>query len=219
MPKKPNSQVGNVGIPVPDEVMKIFVEKLDGHDLSLMAFVSKELWMLSKSGRRLGLRMESVVGSGLESVFWARSLAWPQAWTNNICKEAARAGNLAVLQWLVANGCKCDTSTCGGAAAGGHLEALQWLVDNGCTWDTSTCACAAEGGHLEVLQWARANGCRWNASTCACAAEGGHLEVLQWARANGCPWYKSTCTMAAKGGHLEVLQWARANGCQWDEWA
>jgi hypothetical protein len=42
---------------------------------------------------------------------------------------------------------------------GGHLEVLQWLRANGCPWDETTCAYAARrGGHSELLSWAQANG-------------------------------------------------------------
>jgi hypothetical protein len=40
----------------------------------------------------------------------------------------------------------------------GHLEVLQWLRANGCPWDTSTCHWAAANGHFDMLSWAFANG-------------------------------------------------------------
>ena len=99
------------------------------------------------------------------------------------------------------------------AAAKGQLEVLQWLHANGCPWNRSTCSGAAGGGHLKAMQWLIANGCPWNADTCAWAAKGGHLEVLQWARENGCPWDNLTCCWAIQYGHIELLNWAVANGC------
>jgi hypothetical protein len=113
-----------------------------------------------------------------------------------------------------ANGCPWDWRTCADAARGGQLEVLQWARANGAQWDEWTCRYAADGGHLAVLQWARANGCPWDAMTCAHAALNGHQHVLEWARANGCPWDPQTCSFAAHKGHLSVLQWARARGCQ-----
>ena len=132
-----------------------------------------------------------------------------------ICKAAARAGKLEVLQWARANGCPWS-ATCSKAAAGGHLEVLQWAHANGCPWNELTCSEAAKGGHLAVLKWARANGCPWDELTCSEAAARGHLAVLKWARANHCPWWDIyICADAAKKGHLKVLQWARANGGTW----
>eukprot|EP00588_Corethron_pennatum_P027442 CAMPEP_0194316962 /NCGR_PEP_ID=MMETSP0171-20130528/13704_1 /TAXON_ID=218684 /ORGANISM="Corethron pennatum, Strain L29A3" /LENGTH=356 /DNA_ID=CAMNT_0039073385 /DNA_START=31 /DNA_END=1101 /DNA_ORIENTATION=- len=133
------------------------------------------------------------------------------------CGLAARHGHLEVLQWARGEGCPWDTATSFMAAASGHLEVLQWAVEHGCPWDWSTCSGAAEGGHLEVLQWARGEGCEWNSLTCMWAANEGHLEILRWARENGCPWDSDTCWAAADKGHFKIVQWAIENGCEYRE--
>ena len=74
------------------------------------------------------------------------------------------------------------------AAKGGNLEVLQWARAKSCLWDEYTCSMAAWGGHLAVLKWLRVNGCPWDINTFWRAGMGGHLEVVQWARANGCEW-------------------------------
>ena len=52
---------------------------------------------------------------------------------------------------------------CVEAAKGGQLEVLQWLHQNGYTSnvmiDTITCCAAAANGHLDILQWLRQNEC------------------------------------------------------------
>ena len=149
-----------------------------------------------------------------EILQWLRAEGCPL--DKSTCCAAALGGHLEILQWLRAEGCPWGAATSSSAALGGHLRVLQWARDEGCPWNMSTCWAAATGGHLEVLQWARAKGCPWDAYTCAAAALKGHLEVLQWARAEGCPWDEETCSWAAKGGHLEVLQWARSEGCPWN---
>ena len=50
-------------------------------------------------------------------------------------------------------------NTCSNAARNGDLVMLQWARANGCEWDYFTCMEAERGGHLAVLEWARANGC------------------------------------------------------------
>ena len=137
---------------------------------------------------------------------------------SDLCRYSAQSGDLSVLQWARAKGCRWNGKTCSEAAWDGHLEMLKWARAHECPWDAKTCANAALNGHLEVLQWARAQGCPWNKATCTIAAKNGHLATLQWARAQGCPWYNRTCHGAAGGRHLAVLQWARAQGCPWDEW-
>jgi hypothetical protein len=176
---------------------------------------------------------DAAVVATVPRLLWARGLRdrppWlpgAEAWRTlvqinthggrKICETIARAGGLAALQWVRANGCNWDEDTCSAAARGGHLAVLQWARANGCEWDEYTCRDAARGGHLAVLQWARANGCDWDEETCRDAAAGGHLAVLHWARVNDCDWDTFTCSAAAGGGHLAVLQWARANGCDWN---
>ena len=46
-------------------------------------------------------------------------------------------------------------------AGSGNLKLVQWLKAEGCKWDHMTCYCAIDKGHLEVLRWARENGCEW----------------------------------------------------------
>src|SRR5438128_1996821 len=83
------------------------------------------------------------------------------------------------------------------AATNGYLKLLQWLKANGCSWNGSTCSYAAYNGHLEILKWLKVDGCYWNTYTCADAALNGHLEVLKWLRENGCPWDEYTSSYAA----------------------
>ena len=63
-----------------------------------------------------------------------------------------------------------DVMTCEEAAREGDLELLEWLRAQNppCPWDHMTCAGAAEGGHLDVLRWVRAQDppCPWDAETC-----------------------------------------------------
>ena len=51
------------------------------------------------------------------------------------------------------------------AAQGGNLELVQWLRAEGCRWDADTCHWAVDHGHEELLRWARENGCPWDAYT------------------------------------------------------
>ena len=42
------------------------------------------------------------------------------------------------------------------------MEVLQWLRAEGCPWDWTTCQYAVQQRHVEVLRWARENGCPWH---------------------------------------------------------
>ena len=80
-----------------------------------------------------------------------------------------------------------EIQLCRSAARHGNLRVLQFLRALDFEWDERVCASAARYGHLEVLQWCREHGCPWDATTCKCATLNGYWNVLQWCRANGCP--------------------------------
>ena len=65
------------------------------------------------------------------------------------------------------------------AARSGNLELVQWLRGEGCPWNHWTCDNAVHYGHVEVLRWLRSNGCPWIAVTRALAsAELGYTDDL-----------------------------------------
>jgi len=187
----------------------------DPTDLAWLRAVSRAMHdAIAATGHRVKeVRVEYAVGLGYLSTLKHLHQHHCLVLSKVLPREAAKKGQLEVLQWLRENGCPRDLGTCWCAAQGGHLEVLQWARAKSCPWDEDTCNWAAKGGHLEILQWARANGCPWNQTTCWTAAMHGHLEVLRCARANDCPWGSLTCIDAKKLGHIELLNWAIANGC------
>ena len=97
-------------------------------------------------------------------------------------EEAAERGCLGTLKSLHRRGLVTfNEDLCKAAARGGQILVLKWLRENSYPWNAGTCAFAAWGGHLGVLQWARANGCPWNADTCASSASNnGHKKLQAW---------------------------------------
>jgi hypothetical protein len=69
--------------------------------------------------------------------------------------NAARAGNLELLQWARANGCPWNTSALLHACSGGHLEVIKWLIDNNCDWTDFALPVLGEAGHYDVLDFLR----------------------------------------------------------------
>ena len=79
---------------------------------------------------------------------------------------AASFGHLELVKWLCGEGgFAMDKVVMEDAARSGNLEILQWLRSKGCAWDRWTCLNAVSKGHVEVLRWARENGCPWAAWT------------------------------------------------------
>jgi hypothetical protein len=69
--------------------------------------------------------------------------------------NAARAGNLELLQWARANGCPWNTSALLHACSKGHLEVVKWLIDNNCDWVEYALPVLGEAGHYDVLDFLR----------------------------------------------------------------
>jgi hypothetical protein len=127
------------------------------------------------------------------------------------------AGDLDAVQWLCAEGWRCDVDCSVACAAGrGHVHVLEWLLARP---DVSTmtrrhvfCA-AAKAGQLHVLQWATAEW-RFIPPCMTDAAAGGHLHVVRWlveaepAQAR----VDTVCCFAAGSGPLAVLQLLQAHG-------
>ena len=82
--------------------------------------------------------------------------------TDRFCEEAIKQNRIDILESAKQSGYPFwDSWICKYAAKAGYLEILQLARENGCSWDSWTCAYAAKGGHLEILKWERDNGCPW----------------------------------------------------------
>jgi hypothetical protein len=128
--------------------------------------------------------------------------------------NAARRGDIAVMEWLTQKGFpRRDEECCSSAAAGGHLEALKWLRGVlKARWNNRTFALAAQYGHLHVLQWCAEKKAPYSPLVYNYAAQNGHLHVLQWAG----NWNPQVAEYAAYGGHLEILERVDALRVNWD---
>lgn len=55
-----------------------------------------------------------------------------------------------MLRWAHQSGLEWDGRAAAEAARKGNLRLLQWMKTQGCPWTATTCAAAASGGHLKV---------------------------------------------------------------------
>lgn len=169
-----------------------------------------------------------------EMIIWARARGC--RWDHRTCTEAALAGHLDLLQWLLASGCPYDQRLWPSKSGRWHLthqakaldypnfvwhdalylgrpDIVQWILASGHGWPKDACNSAAAGGQIAALSMARDAGCAWSTSTCAEAARRGHIETLQWLHANGCPWDEDTPWHAISAKHFDVAEWAIEHGC------
>jgi hypothetical protein len=103
----------------------------------------------------------------------------------------AAAGDLSGVQWLTSQSCTADdASICRAAAAAGQLEVLQYLRGLGppCSWDSNAATAAAAAGHVAVLQYILVDAhpvCGCDVWTTRAAARAGSLEALQLLQQQG----------------------------------
>ncbi|GFH53320.1 hypothetical protein CTEN210_09796 [Chaetoceros tenuissimus] len=127
---------------------------------------------------------------GLELIQYFRSQQL--SWGEQTFRIAARIGNIALLEYLLENGCSHDDPLiCSNAIEiNNHekaSEVLKWLHEHNIPWNEKTCATAAGKGNLIALKYARLNGCPWNAECLEKAVNSCNLEVVEFCLQNGCP--------------------------------
>lgn len=117
--------------------------------------------------------------------------------------EAAKHGNLKMIQWLETNGYgECSTQVMNWAAEEGHVDVLKYLNETrseGCT--TAAMDLAAANGKLAVVQWLDLNmsvGC--TTAAVDLAVRNGHHKVVEFLLTNRC----EGCTRAAAGDAIEI---------------
>ncbi|GLC37729.1 hypothetical protein PLESTM_000641100 [Pleodorina starrii] len=171
----------------------------------------------------------------LERVAWLHARGYPLS--TAVTAAAAAAGNLPLLEFLLAQGLR-PAAAAASAAAAGYLAFLQALDARRCPVPWHVMEGAAEGGHLAVVAWHTVLGAarsgsaalvgwllehrgRWDFSdegpVFRQAVEGGCGEVLRllvargWSMEdNGDPYY-----VAAVNGDLATLSCLRELGCPW----
>jgi hypothetical protein len=148
---------------------------------------------------------------------------------HDIAWEAARTGQMDVIQWTCTQGYCFEKRLFEQAALCGQLKVLEWAHDKNIVWDYAFVAdCAASAGHVKVLEWMRMHGTETTTTRRTCrredsslvfncsktAARGGHVSVLEWMKQHGMPIrHVGVCWReAAIRGHVLVLNWLLDNG-------
>ena len=135
--------------------------------------------------------------------------------------EAAKNGQLDIVQYLNENECQWSREIYTQAAENGRIEILKWLYENRNDryyWrDLSVCTSAIKGGHLEIVRYLHGRGCVLDEGMFTRAVKYGHLDIVKYLYENKCPWNEWACNYAVEYNHLEVLKYLRENGCPWHD--
>ena len=149
-------------------------------------------------------------GGHIEVLEWIPIMSLP-----NIYEEAARFGQLHVIQWAISRKFSLPSNNRIFAIAAQYRqwEILHFLHKNGFPLTENVAESAASGGNLEVLKWLVNNGYKLTKQCAVEAAKKGHSEVFLWLFDNGCQinlsdyygYYSLNVT------NIDILKWAAAN--------
>lgn len=135
-------------------------------------------------------------------------------WTEGTCANAARAGNLQMLVWLVEHGIPADIQVYSEAAAVGHQEIILWALGRKIPCDT-TCYQALLENHrvdslkqvIPMIKWMRANGLPWDPNAIVeYAIRYGRGRVYLWAENSGMVDYQKVLEYAIKYNQPILLE-------------
>jgi Ran GTPase-activating protein (RanGAP) involved in mRNA processing and transport len=134
----------------------------------------------------------------------------------DICKIAAKNGQLDCLIFLHEENFSWDERAFTLAARNGHLKCLKYLYEKKCPYDKEEiCKLVVEYGHLECLIFAHENGFPWDEfKICNKATKYGKFDCLKYLTEKGCLLNEKTFINAAKFGNLQILNWLVENNCK-----
>lgn len=200
---------------LPKDMLGLVFSYFDDADFSVGRFVCKR-W--NSAIGRLDIKQEITLFMGDFDLFlWALKNKCPLG--EYASSEAAKKGNLRILEWLESKGhIQKDTWLCAEAALGGHIHVIAWARKRGYPWDKMACQNAAYENHFDLLKWLRRpeDPCPWDNKTFVNIAAVGNLPMLQWAKENGIPLTNDLCRISIRYNHLNILQWAREIQSPWD---
>ena len=141
--------------------------------------------------------------------------------TTLIIQNAAKNGNIEILNWLKNNGHDLNFSENAifYASRNGYVEILNWFKNNnyqfkkfyanGVLW-------ASVGGKINVLEWFKNIGHKFknNKNAIIYASKYGHVQVLDWFKNYGYELNFSVDIIknACLNGHIQVLEWFLKSG-------
>ena len=131
-------------------------------------------WLVAKGARLYERMMWLAVELGhVRMLTYIQEAAPEFAFESWLPSKAAGDGQLASLQWLIAEGCAYNgTELSGNAARGGCVAVMRWLTaELGVQFDQDALPCVARHGHIKAAQYLiQEHGCvvdqaTWKAAT------------------------------------------------------
>lgn len=125
-------------------------------------------------------------------------LRWCSNWVGEfpiyeLSREAARKGDLALLEWFYQEKKDIALDIVYLGAINGKLTIVKWGREHRFSWNQTTPGKTQEESDSETLHEASLNG---------------HSRVVRWCYHNGCPGIKRVANMAAGSGKVNLMKWA-----------
>jgi hypothetical protein len=144
-------------------------------------------------------------------------------WSRRLSHEAAQAGSISILDYLVSKDELCPFTICPEAINHRNLPLLQWAHEHGCGLFGNTCLLAASAGDLPIMQWLREQRVAWDydktveaAAASANPASWWLLNWLQQENAGGALWSQDKLQQllynALLTGNTVTADWLLAQG-------
>lgn len=151
----------------------------------------------------------------------------PDDFTDAALLGAVEGGNLAIAQWLTANGLRLGAKMPWPTSLKVvHVSMAEWLIEETqasgslerSEWISSAMTSAIRVGNLQTLQLLSAYQPLDQSLPLPMdeAAQSGQLQIVQWLHECGFPCRSTAMDAAAAHGHLDVVQWLhhnRTEGC------
>jgi hypothetical protein len=162
----------------------------------------------------------AAVAGDLDMLSWLADAEEEDFDPEQVAHAAAEGGHVAVMQWLGGGDLELTVHHMANAACAGHLEMVKYLVAEGSPWNHDTIGCTAFFGHYELLRWLWEHGCPHDDRQIgATAAQGGSVHILEYLVEQGLEWSQSMLNAmllcAGLKGKLEAAQWLRERGAEW----
>jgi hypothetical protein len=136
----------------------------------------------------------------------------------DVCSEAARNGNLSILEYAYEQGCPMNWITFANAAGKAHIHVLKWCFEKKCQRSEKIYRNAVVSGNLECIEWVRNSGINSGTFSIKVAFDVGHLHVIKYLIDNSiCSWnttsneFNNFTLLAASKGCIDSLNWSQSN--------
>ncbi|EGG16780.1 hypothetical protein DFA_07758 [Cavenderia fasciculata] len=135
--------------------------------------------------------------------------------TTHVMDNAAKVGNLSIIQWLHQNRSEgCSEKGIDWASENGHFECVKYLVENTNQEGTEDAMdMAASNGHYDIVCYLHQQGYMCTTNAMDGAAKNGHLIVLKFLQENRNEGYSFNAHyLASKNGHLSCVMYLDHHG-------